>query len=190
MKQETIKILNTKHKCLPLTYTTNKTIHHESPKYNLNLPLSIKTQKLPPINMHKYSPFLWRIAKGQSRLIIKSLRRGRMLNTHQIRIKSLKLNKHIHQNLSMRHLNGHESLQHTPNGSISGWRRQMINNDGGIDKLLNRWITRWRRPRCITCGRLNSRVFGASFHLSRSLPKKGGTYEGNDMNRLGCRKIL
>ena len=25
LKQETITILNTKHKCLPLTYTTNKT---------------------------------------------------------------------------------------------------------------------------------------------------------------------
>ena len=33
-------------------------------------------------------------------------------------------------------------------------------------------------------------AFKASFYLSRFLPKKGGTYGGDDMNRLGCRKIL
>ena len=30
----------------------------------------------------------------------------------------------------------------------------------------------------------------ASFHLSCSLPKEGGTYESDDMDKLRCRKIL
>ena len=74
MKQETIKILNAKHKCLPLTYTANKTntswakkkkwIHHESPKYNLNLPLSTKTQKLPLSTCINTPPFCDKLPTG------------------------------------------------------------------------------------------------------------------------------
>ena len=65
-----------------------------------------------------HSPFLWRIAKGQSRLIIKK-RQWRTSRTRQISTQRLKLSEHIHQNLSLSRLNGHDSLQHTPQKEAS-----------------------------------------------------------------------
>ena len=75
-----------------------------------------------------YSPFLWRIAKGQSRLIIKRRWWRCPSNACQIYMQGLKLHKHIHQKLTMSRLNGHDSVQHTLNARITWNRRWRINN--------------------------------------------------------------
>ena len=59
-----------------------------------------------------YSPFLWRNAKGQSQIIKRRWRR-RSSQMLQICSQSTKLIKHVHQKLSMSHLNGHDNIQHT-----------------------------------------------------------------------------
>ena len=136
-----------------------------------------------------YSPFLWRISKGQSELIIKRRWRRRPSSTRQISTQNLKLREHIQQNLSICCLNGYDSIQHTLNGWITRRRRWRINNGSRINKLLSSGVTWRRRLRCNTCGRLYSRVFRANFHLSCSLPKEGVTYGSDDMNWLRCRML-
>ena len=149
-----------------------------------------KTKNFPYLHAHMYSPFLWRIAKGQSWLIIKRWRWwSRISSTCQICSQSMKLIKHIPQKLSMHRLNSHDSIQHTSNRRIARWRWWRIHSSSRVNILLSSRITRWR-PRCGTCRRLDSRAFRASFQLSRSLPKKGGTYRSYDMYGLRCRKIL
>ena len=90
---------------------------------NKNLPLTTKT----PI--HMYSPFLWRIAKGQS-LIIKRRWLRWSSKTLQIRSQRPKLIKHVHQKLTMSCLNNHDSLQHTTNVRViwsKRWRKSSSN---------------------------------------------------------------
>ena len=145
-----------------------------------------------------YSRFLWQIAKGKSRLIIKR-RRWRTSRTRQISTQSLKLCEHIHQNLSLSRLNDHNSLQHTSQRSIArGRSRWRINSGCGIDILLSCRVTRSRRLRCSTCRRLDLRAFRANSHLSSSLPKECDTYgskiwTGSDAGKSSkpkCNKIL
>ena len=127
-----------------------------------------------------YSPFLWRIAKGQS-LIIK---RRWPSKACQIYLQELKLGKHVHQKLTMSRLNGHDSLQHTTNVRIIQSRRWRCSNSSQIHIRLSRRITcRRERRRCDTKKWLNPRAFRACSHLSSSLPKKGGTYRSYNMNR-------
>ena len=166
-----------------------KKIHHEAPRYNLKLQSSKKT-KSPPISIHMYSPFLWRIAEGKSRLIIKRRWWRRSLNARQIRSQCLKLHEHIHQKLTMSRLNSHDSIQHTLNARITWSRRWRINCGSRINKLLSCKVTWRRRMGCNTWGKLYMKAFRASFHLSCSLPKDGGTYRRYNVYELRRRKIL
>ena len=143
-----------------------------------------------------YFPFLWRIAIGQS-LIIKRRWLRWSSKTLQIRSQRPKLIKHVHQKLTMSHLNGHDSLQHTMNVPVIRSRRWRNNSSIRIKVSIYILITwsrrRWRRRRrrCNTRrGRINSRAFKASSHLSWPLPKKGGTYGSNNMNRLKRWKLF
>ena len=145
---------------------------------------------LRPYELNMYTPFLWGIAKGQSRLIIKRRWWRRPPNAFQIHSQCLKLREHIHQKLTMSRLNGHDSIQHTLNARITQSRRWRINSDSGIDKLLSCRVTWRRRMGCNTWKRLYTRAFRASFHLSCSLPKEGGTYRSYNVYGLRRRKIL
>ena len=137
-----------------------------------------------------YSPFLWQIAKGQSRPIIKRRWSRWLSKTHQLCMQRLKLREHIHQKLTMSRLNGHDSVQHTTNARIIQSRRWRISGSSRINICICSQIT-WRsRRRCNTRRGLNSRSFKASSHLSSSLPKEGGTYKSYNVNRLKCRKLL
>ena len=122
-----------------------------------------------------YSPFLWRIVKGQS-LIIKKRWWRWPSNTRQICSQGLKLGKHVHQKLTMSRLNGHDSLQHTMNVWIIRSRRWRSSNSSRIHICISSQITyKRRRTRRCTKERLN---------LRSPLPKEGGTYRSYNMNRL------
>ena len=78
-----------------------------------------------PKTSHKYSPFLWRNAKGQSKTIIKRRWRWRTPKPRQIYSQSSNLIQNVHQNLSLSRLNGQDMIQRTSNVWIirsSRWR--------------------------------------------------------------------
>ena len=86
----------------------------------------------------------------------------------------------------MRHLNDHNCIQHAPQGWVAWWRRWRIHNNCKVYILLSSRVTKSRRPRCIACRRLDSRVFKPRFQLSCSLPKECGTnrsYTGSDVGK-------
>ena len=136
-----------------------------------------------------YSPFLWRNAKGQSHIIKRRWWR-RLSKMLQICLQGTKLIKHVHQYLTMSRLNDHDSLQHTSNVWIIQGKRWRNSRNSRINKLLSCSITcRRGRRRCDT-RRLNPRTFRAISHLSSPLPKKGGTYKSDNMEKLRSGKLI
>ena len=81
----------------------------------------------------------------------------------------------------MSRLNGPNSIQHSTQGRGTRCRWWRIHDNCGVYISLSKRITRRRSLSCITCRRLDSRVFRTCFQLSSSLAKKGGTYRSYDM---------
>ena len=78
-----------------------------------------------------YSPFLWWNAKRQSKSIIKRRWRWGLSKLSQLYTQSTDLIKHVHQNLSMRRLNGQDMIQRMSNVWIiwsSQWRNITISS--------------------------------------------------------------
>ena len=182
-------IMNNPIKNKNTSWAKKNLIHNEAPRYNLIAP---QVQKSPPNYknpLQVYSLFLWRNAKEQSQIIKRRWRRWSS-QILQIRSQSTKLIKHVHQNLSMSHLNGYDNLQHTSNVEIIWDRRwRNISSSNMINRLLSRSITCRRGRRRCDIGRLYPRAFRASSQLSSPLPKKGGTYGSNYVYKLRCRKL-
>ena len=85
-----------------------------------------------------YSLFLWRNAKGQLETIIKRRWWRRTSKRHQICSQSMELIKHVHQNLTMSRMNGHDSLQRTTNVKViqSRWWR---NSNSSTNRISRRF---------------------------------------------------
>ena len=110
-----------------------------------------------------YSPLLWRNAKGQLESIIKRRWRRRTSKMRQIYSQSTELIKHVHQNLNMSCLNGHDRLQCTTNVKViqsRWWKNSTSTSTNRISRRLTRSSTCRRRRGCGT-RRLNSRAFRA-----------------------------
>ena len=102
-----------------------------------------------------YSPFLWRIAKGQSWLI-----KGWSLWSRTSSINMLaKHEAHWAYPTEAVHvcLNGHNSIQHTTQGRVARCRWWRIHISCRVYICLSKRVTRRRRPRSITYRRLYSR---------------------------------
>ena len=85
-----------------------------------------------------YSLFLWWNAKGQLETIIKRRWWRRTSKRHQICSQSMELIKHVHQNLTMSRMNGHDSLQRTTNVKViqSRWWR---NSNSSTNRISRRF---------------------------------------------------
>ena len=82
----------------------------------------------------------------------------------QICSQSTKLIKHVHQNLTMSYLNGHDSLQCTTNVKVirsKRWRNSNNSSTNKINRRLTRSSTCRRGRRGCSTRRLNSRTFRA-----------------------------
>ena len=132
-----------------------------------------------------YFPFLWQNVKGQSKSIIKRRWRWRSSKLCQFCVQSMNLIEHIHQNLSMSRLNGQDMIQRTSNVWIirsSRWRNISISSSN-IRRLS--CISTCRRGRKgNNTRRCTSRTRRINSQVSSSLPKEGGTYGSDIMNRL------
>ena len=106
----------------------------------------------------------------------------------QSRLQSIKLIKHVHQNLTMSRLNSHDSLQHTSNVWIIRSRRWRNISSSIINGLLSCSITCRRRrrrkggvtPESSTLGRLELAFIWAALYLRKVAPMGAMIWTNSD----------